>query len=63
MTTTPPRIYTTAEVAEILGWDVRRTRRWLLRTGAGKKRGGRVVTTLGLLAEHFPEAWREVAIG
>ena len=53
-------ILTTADVAEKLGWDTQRTRRWLMRTGAGSKVGGRVITTPSMLASHFPELLHEI---
>lgn len=53
-------ILTTADVAEKLGWDTQRTRRWLVRTGAGTKVGGRVITTPSRLASHFPELLNEI---
>lgn len=56
------RILTTSDVAGVLGWDTQRARRWLQRTEAGTKRGGRVITTRDRLASHFPEAFHEVAL-
>lgn len=47
---------TPAQVAQALGWPVRRARRRLLATGAGEKRGRRLVTTFPRLVERFPEA-------
>lgn len=44
-----------ARVARLLGWDTRRARRWLVRSGAGVKRAGRWVTTPQLLGQAFPE--------
>jgi len=54
-------ILTTAEVAEALDWDTRKTRRWLQKSGAVVKRNGRYVTTPQLLANNFPELWNEIA--
>lgn len=51
------------QVARALGWETRRARRWLLKTGAGEKRAGRVVTTLPKLVAHFPEAFQVVMQG
>lgn len=58
-----PPILTSAQVGRALGWETRRARRWLLNTGAGEKRAGRVITTPGKLVEHFPEAWGGIAGG
>lgn len=52
----------TSDVADALGWDTQRARRWLQKTDAGTKRGGRVITTPDRLAAHFPEAFHEVAL-
>lgn len=54
-------VLTTQEVADALDWDTRRTRRFLQRTGACVKRGGRYVTTPQLLADNFPEVWQQIA--
>ena len=53
-------IMTTGDVARVLHWDTQRARRWLQRSGAGVKRNGRIVTTPGLLANHFPELFNEL---
>ncbi len=58
-----PRLIGSDHVARALGWDTRRARRWLLKTGAGEKRAGRVVTTLPKLVAHFPEALQLVMEG
>jgi hypothetical protein len=47
--------FTAADVARALGWPTRRARRWLQSTRAGVKRGGRWVTSRGLLLTYFPE--------
>jgi len=59
--------FTTDELADLLNeqaghnaWDARRVKRWLRRSGAGLKRGGRWVTTRDLLREHMPELWAEL---
>lgn len=53
-----PAIIETPLLADALGegWDRRRAQRWLVRTGAGCRRGGRWITTPALLQKHFPEA-------
>ncbi|MFM2416371.1 MAG: hypothetical protein RL385_1094 [Pseudomonadota bacterium] len=56
-------IITTDKVAAALGWSTKRARRWLLTTGAGEKRAGRVITTPTKLVEHFPEVWGAIASG
>lgn len=56
------QILTTSDVAEALSWDTQRARRWLKRSGAGIKRGGRIVTTPVLLASHFPELYQQIAL-
>lgn len=48
-------VFWTDELAELAGCDTRRMRRLLLSTGAGQKRGGRVIATRGTLAAHAPE--------
>lgn len=50
-----PPVLTSVDIAKLLGWSTPRARRWLLNTGAGQKRAGRVVTTPTALAAHFPE--------
>ena len=57
------KIITTRQVADALGWPSQRARRWLVKTGAGVKRGGRIITTPSRLAENFPEVWREMIAG
>ena len=47
--------FDTSDVATLLDFDVRKARRWLLREGAVKKRGGRWYTTREKLLETFPE--------
>lgn len=61
MTRQRPKLLGSADVAKALGWDTRRARRWLRRTGAGEKRGGRIVTTAAKLVAHFPEAYHEIS--
>lgn len=56
-------IITTDQVGRALGWSTKRARRWLLTTGAGERRAGRVITTPTKLVEHFPEAWHELSLG
>lgn len=46
-----------ADVARILGWQTRRANRWLRKSGAGRKVGGRLVTTPASLLRHLPEAF------
>lgn len=55
-----PKLIDAATIAKILGWQTQRARRWLIKTGAGEKRAGRVVTTAQKLIAHFPEAFQEV---
>ena len=48
-------MWSTAEVAEVIGWRVRRTRNWLLRAG-GLRRHGRHYYTAALgVRRAFPE--------
>ncbi len=47
--------FTMEECAEILGWDVRRTRRHLVKSGAAVKRGQHYFTTKALLRRALPE--------
>lgn len=56
-----PLLLGAVDVAQLLDserdpWDTQRARRWLKSTTAGKKRGGRWVTTVEQLRRHFPEA-------
>lgn len=53
--------FDSTDVAQIMGWNTQRARRWLLRTGAGEKRAGRVVTTLGKIQKHWPEIFSSAA--
>jgi hypothetical protein len=56
-----PAMFTAAEIAKLLGWETQRARRWLLRSGAGVKRSGRVICTPTSLAAHFPEILEAIA--
>ena len=58
-----PKLLTTADVARVMGWTTRRAWRWLIKTGAGERRGGRIVTTRAKLVAHFPEVYHELANG
>jgi hypothetical protein len=54
------KLFTAADIAALLTtdddvWSTLRAKRWLRRTGAGVKRGGRVITSLTRLRNHFPE--------
>lgn len=37
-------------------WSTERARRWMVKSGAGVKRCGRIVTTRERLLQHWPEA-------
>jgi hypothetical protein len=54
---TLPKLLFSTDIAKHLGWTTQRARRWLVSTGAGVRRGGRVCTTPAKLAAHFPEAF------
>lgn len=54
------RILTSDQVGKAIGWPTQRARRWLLRTGAGEKRGTRVQTTIMKLLAMWPEAYSSV---
>ncbi len=60
-----PEIITADEVARALKWTTQRARRWLKRSGAGRKAGtwsrAPWITTPERLREAFPEAWAAVA--
>lgn len=58
----PGRIlWSTAEIAEVLRWSTRRTRRWLQREGACRRQGdGHYYTSKALLRRAFPDAADEV---
>jgi hypothetical protein len=43
-------------------WTTRRARRWLLSSGAGEWRGGRVVTNRQRLRAHFPEVLDRILV-
>ncbi len=49
-------IITPKLLAQRLGWSQVRTKRWLQRTGAGRKRGSRWITTYEYLLAYWPEA-------
>jgi hypothetical protein len=53
--------FTTREIADLLGWQQQRARRWLKRADALVKRNGELVTTRELLCAAFPEAWQRIA--
>lgn len=55
-----PKLLFSDDIARHLGWTTQRARRWLISTGAGAKRGGRVCTTPAKLAAHFPEVFDAV---
>ena len=54
-----PPVFGTAELAELLGWSVRRVRRWCLRRGLGlrSKAGSRLEITYGQLLERAPDVY------
>lgn len=60
-----PEVITAPEIARALGWTTQRARRWLKRSGAGRKSGAYSrapwITTPERLRECFPEAWSAVA--
>jgi hypothetical protein len=56
-----PKILSAADVAKVLGWETRRAKRWLRKSGAGRKVGGRYVATPASLLRHFPEAFEAMA--
>jgi hypothetical protein len=61
-----PKLLGSREVADVMGWDTQKARRWLKRTEAGSQptgHRGRVVTTPARLAAHFPEVFQEVVLG
>lgn len=53
-------LWSTAEVAEVLGWDPRRVRRWLRREQACERRGRLYYTDKLLLRRAFGSAADEV---
>ena len=50
-----------ADVAKLLGWTVKRARRWVLREELGVRIGHRWYTTPTKIREAFPEVYAEVA--
>lgn len=54
-----PPVFGTAELADVLGWPVRRVRRWCLRRGLGfrSKDGSRLEITYGQLLERAPDVY------
>ncbi len=60
MTFQIPVYITIQEVANILRWSRKRTRRWLLASNALVQRGGEWVTTAERLRDAFPEVWAEM---
>lgn len=52
---------TVSQVAKVLGWDYRKTWRWLGKAGALVRRNGRLVTTPERLIESFPEVYDRIA--
>jgi hypothetical protein len=52
--------YGTKDIAAILGWNERRTRRWLHRTKAGFHLGKNLVTTPEVLKKAFPDVWLKI---
>lgn len=57
-----PKIYfSVSDIAGLLGWDYRRTWRWLKKSDALVLRGGRLVTTREHLTAAFPEVWYRIA--
>ena len=53
--------YTVSDIAEILGWEYKRTYRWLTREKVLVVRAGRLVTTRDALVKAFPEVWHRIA--
>lgn len=54
-------VLSTVDVARMLGWTVKRARRWILREGLGVRIGDRWYTTPTKIREAFPEVYAEVA--
>lgn len=55
------KILSAADIAKLLGWETRRAKRWLRKSGAGRKLGRYYVTTPASLLRHFPEAFEAMA--
>lgn len=53
-------MWTTAEVAEVLGWRVKRTRNWLLRYGSARKCGRHYYTSQLGVRRAFPDVADDV---
>jgi hypothetical protein len=49
------------DVARLLGWTTRATRKWLTKAGVLMRRGGRPVTTPERLHAEFPEVFQRLA--
>jgi len=57
------RLYTMKEIAALMGWHTRRTKRWLVKCGAARcMPNGQWVTSLELLRSNFPEAWQALLL-
>ena len=52
--------FTVPQIAKVMGWEVRRARRWLHRAKVLEKRHGTLVTTAERLASEFPETYRRL---
>ena len=46
-------VWSMAEIAEVMGWEVRRVRRWLLREGAVRRQGRHWYTSKSQLRRAF----------
>lgn len=57
---TVPVFIGTTQLAAVLGWGERRTRRWLRAAGVGVQLHGRWFTTIDRLRERVPEAAEEI---
>jgi len=51
-----------ADIAKMLGWTVKRTRRWLLREDLGVQIGHRWYTTPTKIREAFPDVYAELGL-
>lgn len=52
-----PMYLTISQVGEILGWDYRRTWRWLKRSDALVSHAGKLCTTIPALRKAFPDTF------
>jgi hypothetical protein len=55
-----PHLISTRQVADILGWRVEKSRRWLIGAGLAVKLGGRWFTTREKLVETFPNVFHRI---